>query len=98
MVAGHHVTRAKLPGNAGRPSCTTSFILVPVIDMPVICVLSWTGEIIEALMPDELELSEYDVGIYVSQLQDGIFHYWVNAAGRGSEIHTYTVKPGSLLH
>ena len=92
MITGRHVKRTALPGPAGGPGCSSSLILVPVYEQPVICVISWSGEIIHSLGAAELGLHSKDRGGEVSPVLKGMFHFFVMPAGRGFEIHTYKVR------
>ena len=90
MLTGRRVVRTQLPGGAGRPSCTSSFILVPLRKQPKICVLDWTGKILQILDHTQLGLKDDDWGWQVSPVQDGRFSFFVTA-DEGPQIITYEV-------
>ena len=92
MIPGRHVRRAALPRPAGRPGCSSSLILVPLWEQPVIFVINWSGELVHTLGSAELGLTSKDRGFVVSPVQDGVFHFWVAPAGRGPQIYTYKVR------
>ena len=84
--------RTILPGPAGAPGCSSSLVLVSLYKEPVICVISWSGELIMTLGPDQLGLHIKDRGFSVSSIQEGMFHFLVASAEGGFEIHTYKVR------
>ena len=90
MLTGRHVRRTALPGPAGKPGCSSSHVLVPLLKQPVICVLSWSGEIIHTLGTAELGLNSHmtNWGLAVSPIQEGRL-YFLMATIKGNKLtHT----------
>ena len=90
MITGHHVRRTALPGPAGLPGCSSSHLLVPLWHQPHICVLSWSGEILQTLGPAELGIQNDDYSNAVSPIQEGLLHFWV-VTDEGHQVNTYKV-------
>jgi hypothetical protein len=85
------VTRTALPSGAGKPGCSSSYLLVPLLRKPSICVLSWQGRLFRTLGHEELALGADDVGFGVSSIWHNRFSFWATSPS-GAEIHTYEVS------
>ena len=90
MFVGRHVCRTGLPRGAGRPGCSDTRVLVPLWDEPRICVLSWAGDLLETLGPEQLGLGSVDRGYAVSPVHERLFSFWT--ASHEDKVHTYQVS------
>ena len=91
MLTGRHVRRTALRGPAGYPGCSSSHVLVPLWEQPVVCVLSWSGEIIHTLDHTVLGIQSNDLGFKVSPVQKERFHFLV-ATHEGIQVKSYKVR------
>ena len=82
--------RTALPGPAGLPGCSSSHLLVPLWKQPHICVLNWSGQILQTLGPAELGIQSTDRGFVVSPIQEGLLHFGV--VDTEHHVNTYKVR------